>query len=188
MTDKEKLEAIRAEIHRLVDVRGYDREMANDLFAFMDSLSNEPVSDGLEEAAFDYAESCKYDGGEKLLCVEHFKAGAEWGKKQAMAEIQAQSIAFAHGCLEEPVNEELVETAKSYVETHVFGTEKFTCQVATDMFISGAQWQKQQTISKACKWIEERAARYLVDRFVDSMRITGIDTSIIEDFRKAMEE
>ena len=44
MTDKEKLDAVRAEIHRLVDVRGYDRGMANDLFAFMDSLPNEPVS------------------------------------------------------------------------------------------------------------------------------------------------
>ena len=43
MTDKEKLDAIRAEIHRLIDVRGYDREMANDLFAFMDSLPNETV-------------------------------------------------------------------------------------------------------------------------------------------------
>ena len=105
-----------------------------------------------------------------------------------MAEIQAQSMALAHGCPEEPVNEELVETAKSYVGTHVFGTEKFTCQVATDMFISGAQWQKQKTIDKACKWIEERAARYLVDRYVDSMRITGIDTSITEDFRKDMED
>lgn len=47
MTDKEKLDAIRAEIHRLVGVRGYDREMANDLFAFMDSLPNELVSDDL---------------------------------------------------------------------------------------------------------------------------------------------
>ena len=52
MTDKEKLDAIRAEIHRLVDVRGYDRGMANDLFAFMDSLPNEPVSNDLE-AEFD---------------------------------------------------------------------------------------------------------------------------------------
>ena len=107
MTDKEKLDAIRAEIHRLVDVRGYDREMANDLFTFMDSLPNEPVSDGLEEAAFDYAESCKYDGGEKLLCVEHFKAGAKWGKNQAMAEIQAQSMALAHGCPEEKTSNRL---------------------------------------------------------------------------------
>ena len=39
-------------------------------------------SKNLEEAAFDYAESCKYDGVEKLLCVEHFKAGAEWLRKQ----------------------------------------------------------------------------------------------------------
>lgn len=44
----------------------------------------EPVSEELEEAAFDYAESCKYDGGKKLLCVEHFKAGAKWQKKQLM--------------------------------------------------------------------------------------------------------
>jgi len=42
----------------------------------------EHVSDNLEEAAFDYAESCKYDGGEKLLCVEHFKAGAQLQKEQ----------------------------------------------------------------------------------------------------------
>ncbi len=41
-------------------------------------LQEEPVSEELEEAAFDYAEACKYDGGEKLLCVEHFKAGAKW--------------------------------------------------------------------------------------------------------------
>ena len=85
MTDKQKLDAIKAEIHRLVDVRGYDREMANDLLAFMNSLPNEPVSEDLEEAAFDYAEACKHDGGEKLLCVEHFKAGANWQKEQMMA-------------------------------------------------------------------------------------------------------
>ena len=44
----------------------------------------EPASGGLEEAAFDYAESCKYEGGEKLLCVEHFKAGAKWQREQMM--------------------------------------------------------------------------------------------------------
>lgn len=42
------------------------------------ALQEEPVSEELEEAAFDYAEACKCDGGEKLLCVEHFKAGAKW--------------------------------------------------------------------------------------------------------------
>ena len=48
---------------------------------YIDSLQEEPVSEDLENAAFDYAEACKYDGGKKLLCVEHFKAGAEWNKK-----------------------------------------------------------------------------------------------------------
>lgn len=38
----------------------------------------EPVSEDLDNAAFDFAESCKYEGGDKLLCVEHFKAGANW--------------------------------------------------------------------------------------------------------------
>jgi len=41
----------------------------------------EPISEDLEEAAFDYAEACKYEGGEKLLCVEHFKASAKWQKE-----------------------------------------------------------------------------------------------------------
>lgn len=44
-------------------------------------VQEEPVSEEMEEAAFDYADACKYDGGEKLLCVEHFKAGAKWQKE-----------------------------------------------------------------------------------------------------------
>lgn len=87
MTDKEKLDAVRAEIHRLVDVRGYDREMANDLFAFMDSLPNEPVSEELEEAIDTYLKS--YFGGEKekqewpflKKMAIHF---AQWQKAQMM--------------------------------------------------------------------------------------------------------
>jgi hypothetical protein len=54
-----------------------------DILSFVDTIEvkevqEEPVSEELEEAAFDYAEACKCDGGEKLLCVEHFKAGAKW--------------------------------------------------------------------------------------------------------------
>jgi hypothetical protein len=81
MTDNEKLDAIRAEIHRLVDVRGYDREMANDLFAFMDSLPNEPVSEGLEEAAimhFKDAMEYEIETGHKMAHMTSFKAGAKW--------------------------------------------------------------------------------------------------------------
>ena len=87
MTDKEKLEAIRAEIYRLVDVGGYDRKMANDLLVFMDSLPNEPIS------------------------------------------------------------EELIDVAKQYVKEHVIGIDKVTFSIATDMFVSGAKWQKKQMMA-----------------------------------------
>ena len=61
---------------------------------FLDTLEvkevrEESVSKDLEEVAFDYAEACKYDGGEKLLCVEHFKAGAQWQKQQNALGIKA---------------------------------------------------------------------------------------------------
>ena len=78
MTDKEKLEAIRAEIHRLVDVRGYDREMANDLFTFMDSLPNEPVSEELEEEIDNYVKRNGYDG---LDSIEEIKYIAQYFTK-----------------------------------------------------------------------------------------------------------
>lgn len=85
MTDKEKLDATRAEIHRLVDVRGYDKEMANDLFAFMDSLPNEPASEDLEEAARKYFKSLKDDCFISSDIMLAFKAGANWQKQQLMA-------------------------------------------------------------------------------------------------------
>lgn len=82
MTDKEKLDAIRTEIHRLVDVRGYDREIANDLFAFMDSLPNEPVSYDLEKAAKAYSNNIdNICGGIGEQTRNAFKAGAKWQKE-----------------------------------------------------------------------------------------------------------
>ena len=86
MTDKEKLEAIRAEILRLVNVCGYDREMANDLLTFMDSLPNEPVSEELEEAAKLHVietrdEDVVWDENARCAMLD-FKAGAKWQKEQ----------------------------------------------------------------------------------------------------------
>lgn len=59
------------------------QNLCGNLLYFIDTIEvkevqEETVSEELEEAAFDYAEACKCDGGEKLLCVEHFKAGAKW--------------------------------------------------------------------------------------------------------------
>lgn len=73
-----------------------------------------PVSEDLEKAAEEYAytnwasddyhegaaEGLPFDAiGHTEKC---FKAGAKWGKNQAKVEIQAQSMALAHGCHKEP--------------------------------------------------------------------------------------
>ena len=84
MTDKQNLDAIKAEIHRLVDVRGYDREMANDLLAFMNSLPNEPVSEDLEEAANEYAKDYLFTPKPQRAPNIHFINGANWQKQQMM--------------------------------------------------------------------------------------------------------
>ena len=105
MTEKEKLEAIRAEIHRLVDVRGYDREMANDLFAFMDSLPNEPVSEDLEDAAYNFVMDNFGDPRESLFDFDQrcFITGAKWQKNHLwkpadgddLPEFDREVVAFA---------------------------------------------------------------------------------------------
>ena len=43
---------------------------------------------------------------------------------------------------EEPVSEDLIDIAKQYVKEHVIGIDKVTFSIATDMFVSGAKWQK----------------------------------------------
>lgn len=94
MTDKEKLEKIKALADKMYSSMAYltsdtrpIRQAMNEYHQFIinEYHKEEPVSEELEEAAFDYAEVCKHDGGEKLLCVEHFKAGAKWQKEQIMA-------------------------------------------------------------------------------------------------------
>ena len=67
-------------------------------------MQEEPVSEDLEEAAKHYLyNNILYDdvyvgNPTDKDCIEMFKAGAKWGNNQAKVEIQAQSIALAHGC------------------------------------------------------------------------------------------
>ena len=95
MTEYIPKSALVAEIERIEHETNYEpftdevlgkRCTCRSLLSFINTIEvkevEEPVSEDLEEAAFDYAEACKYDGGEKLLFVEHFKAGAEWKKEQ----------------------------------------------------------------------------------------------------------
>ena len=50
----------------------------------LDALSQPSLPSNLYGAAFNYAKLCKYEGVDKLLCAEHFKAGAEWMAEQGV--------------------------------------------------------------------------------------------------------
>ena len=110
MTEKEKLEAIKAEIERLFNfAKGYyaDRIASgykiccNDIISFINSLPEEPVSEDLEEAANNavialvpsfgqkysdgsYVSSCR-DSFKREELLGLFKAGAKWQKERIMA-------------------------------------------------------------------------------------------------------
>lgn len=107
MTDKEKLEAIKAEIERLSNfanvyyadriASGY-KICCSDITSFIDSLSKEPVSEDLEEAAenalnfeeqaFIYDDPETKEGMTEVYTREQaismFKAGDKWQKEQMM--------------------------------------------------------------------------------------------------------
>lgn len=95
MTDREKLEAIKAEIERRIKMHKRNNHWNAehefiDVRNFIDSLPEEPVSDDADNAARDYADKCKYDNEncfmERQLCVENFKAGAKWQKTQSIVD------------------------------------------------------------------------------------------------------
>ena len=46
---------------------------------------------------------------------------------------------------------------------------------------------REEVKEKAIKWVEENAAKYLVTRSVNGVKMTGLDASIGDDFKKYME-
>lgn len=87
-------------ILELIHPNGYDKaalQLYKGLLSFTNTIEvkevqEEPVSEELEDAAFDYAEACKYEDGEKLLCIEHFKAGAQWQKEHLLAGVDVEAM------------------------------------------------------------------------------------------------
>jgi len=123
MTDK--VQKIREEVEKLKSqlLRGVcasqiametrcKEEAYNEVLAILDTMQEEPVSEDLEEAlarewkgyndrgaaTVDALE----DNSQELAFAKGFYRGSEWGKNQAKVEIQAQSMALAHGCPKEP--------------------------------------------------------------------------------------
>ena len=91
----------------------------------------------LYEAAFDYAELCKYDGVDKLLCAEHFKAGATWRESQMKMPNSSELIAAWD------------EAAEEYADYnsqrwHEDGDVYYDHSKIMDAFKAGAEWMAEQ--------------------------------------------
>ena len=189
-------------------------------WVYIDDILNlttkeEPVSDDLEKAINFYIEN-NFFGSETLGFFSNrtkeepndqdialaFKAGANWGKNQTKVEIQAQSMALAHGCHKEPVSEDLPhirhrDTLNEFAyqcaydlsndwakETPEWKDVKTACKL-------GAKWQKQHMIDKFNEWCQEKfyvhphdchVVQYVSDRSMDDI------DDFIEEFETKMKD
>lgn len=110
---------------------------------FINSLPEEPVSEELEEAMQHNAPD--NIGIDDLLYWRNgFIAGAKWGRNQAMAEIQTQSMALAHGCPKELESEDLEEAVNTYIGYPPEVDECSSVYGKRQAFKAGAKWQKEQ--------------------------------------------
>ena len=77
---------------------------------------------------------------------------------------------------EEPVSNDLEEASDNYVGHAPEIDEDLSCFIRRNAFIAGAQWKKEQMITKACVFLESTDfCKYYNKEFV-------------EEFKKAMEE
>lgn len=94
----------------------------------------------------------------------------------AKAEETESILSFIAPLQEGPVSKDLEEAANAYIYN-----ESNWIHSRTETFKTGAEWQKQHLIEKACEWLEE----HLLDFW--SQIITNTDY-FIEEFKQAMEE
>ena len=86
--------------------------------------------------------------------------------------------------LEESVSEDLEQAIDNYLATYFGGEkEKQDWPFLKKMAIHFANWQKQQTVNKACKLLEEN-----IEKYIDADGECNIDWNFINDFKKRLEE
>ena len=150
MTDKEKLEKVRAEIERrkkevednIFELGNFEseriglfdnKEIYNDLLSFIDSMTKEPVSEDLD-----------------LGC------GVIW-----------KGV--------EPVSEDLEEAANEYAKDYLFTPKP---QRAPNIhFINGANWQKQQDQS-IIELAEDHAMLAGMEKMKEQMMAKAVDATV----------
>ena len=109
----------------------------------------EPVSEDLGEYINELSKQFPDVSFAKLSRIA--VRAAKWGMKQAEVKIQAQSMAIAHGCPKESITEDLEFASEKYACR--FTSSKYGHDKIKATFKAGAQWQKAQTIDKACEWL-----------------------------------
>jgi hypothetical protein len=111
-----------------------------------------------------------FDGYAMLDAIEF---GAQWGRNQAMAEIQAQSMALAHGCPKESVTEGLEIAAHRCYEPN----DKFM-----EGFKKGAKWQQGKDKEE---WLE-KALDFFGSNY--NSLVDGGVFGVFDDKKKMIEE
>jgi hypothetical protein len=98
----------------------------------------------------------------------------EYPEHEGAYHILCNLDAYIDSLQEEPVSEEWIDAAKQYVKEHVIGIDKVTFSIATDMFISGAKWQKQQDQS-TIELAEDHAMLAGMEKMKEQMMAKAID-------------
>lgn len=141
----------------------------------LEEASKEWLRPQLDKSYANYGEAkmmelTRFDGYAMLDAIEF---GAKLGKEQAEIKIKAQSMALAHGCpKEEPASKDLGEyineLSKQFPEVSFAKLSRIAVRVA--------KLQKEQTIDKACEFIETYP-----HLFMGVLR-----SEVIKDFRNYM--
>ena len=76
---------------------------------------------------------------------------------------------FINSLPEEPVSEDLEEAAKQYATVDRSDGDGGIDLMKLESFIAGAQWQKRQTIDKACEWLNKNTGFFNEKNFRKAM-------------------
>ena len=150
MTDKEKLNAIRAEVQNYIDAAHKAHANITEgnfahLLSFIDSLQEEPVSVDLEEACEQLAENArkhKAETSSPFFCQTDYKQGvidgAKWQKEQDKKTIE---LAKDHAMLA-GMNKMKEEMMSKAIDAQCFGFQGaalFSFRLPADKYLVGSE-------------------------------------------------
>ena len=149
-----KVEKIKAYLERriaeITDIsQGYiaDKQMSTEylllleLLSFIDSLPDTEKDFGIKESVIPFGAS----DSELMEATYFIPQGYH-------AVIDGNKVIIKKG--EEPVSNDLEEASYNFVMNNFGNPKEPLYKFDQRCFIAGAQWQKEQMVEKACKWLE----------------------------------